>query len=291
MRTNPINILVCGAGGALGKLIVQHLLKLINPKENKYHLIAGSRSPEKLVDFENQGVELRKVNFDDRLSLDNAFIGVHRVIIISTEDLGRRHIQHRNAIQAAEDANIQHVLYTSLVSPLPQTYLFDDHFWTEIYLVNSKVNWIILRNQVYVEVSLFDLPKALETGFMYTSSGERKRGFIARDDCALAAAVLLLNPLGHERNIYNITGPEALSNHDVANIISEVKGKQVKHVNLPINEYIDKVKGKVSPVYHRMFTGYETHSAEGYLELITTDFFKLTGKQPTTFKSVLEQFK
>jgi len=293
MSTNtPINILVCGASGALGNLIVQHLLKLTTLQKNQFHLIAATRSLDKLKHFADQGVELRHLNFDDKISLDKAFIGVHRLIIISTEDIGRRHIQHRNAIQAAEDANVQHVIYTSLVAPLPRRILFQDHFWTEVFLASSKLNWIVLRNQIYTEVSITNnLKIALESGVFYSASGNGKRAYIARDDCALAAAIVLLSPQGHEKMIYNITGSEALTEKDVAKLISEVKGKKVECVNLPFAEYMEKAKSGIPEIYHGITESYEKHAFDGHEELITLDYVNITGRQPTTFKTVLEQTK
>jgi len=290
-----VNILVTGASGQLGRLIIEHLLKAtaINSK-NKVHIIAASRSLEKIRHLAEQGVELRYVNFDDKLSLEKTFVGVHRAIVISTEDIGRRHIQHKNAIIAAEDARVQHLLYTSLISPLPQVPLWEDHFWTEVYLANSKLNWTILRNQVYAEVPIADLatgPSAVASGILYSASGDSKRGYVARDDCALAAATILLNPQGHEKVIHHITGPAALSNDDVAKLLSEVTGKSVKHVSLPFDQYFPIVKDILPGYFIPLIEAYENHATEGHSQLVTSTFFKLTGRHPTPFKAVLEANK
>ena len=294
MASSLVNILVTGASGELGRLIVQHLIIKAKESNPNVHIIAASRSLDKIRHLERQGVEIRYVDFDDRLSLDKAFAGVHRVIVISTEDLGRRHIQHKNAILAAEDARVQHLLYTSLISPLPQITLWDDHFWTEIYLANSKLsNWTILRNDTYAEVPLIlnTASSAVASGTLYSASGNSKRAYIARDDCALAAAVILLKPQGHDKSILHLTGPAALSNDDVAALLSQVSGKPVKHVSLPSSEYFAVAKDKIPQWFLPYIQAYENHAAEGHDELVTSTFFKLTGKQPTSFETVLEANK
>jgi len=293
MDSSLVNILVTGASGELGRLIVQHLIKAKESNPN-VHIIAASRSPDKIRQLEKQGVELRHVDFDDRLSLDKAFVGVHRVIVISTEDLGRRHIQHKNAILAAEDARVQHLFYTSLISPLPQVALWDDHYWTEVYLANSKLpNWTILRNGVYAEVPfvLNTASSAVASGIWYSASGSSKRAYITRDDCALATAIVLLKPQGFGKSILHLTGPAALSNDDVATLLSEVSGKPVKHVSLPSSEYFAIAKGIIPQWFIPYIQAYESHAAEGHDGLVTSTFFKLTGKQPTSFKTMLEANK
>jgi NAD(P)H dehydrogenase (quinone) len=293
MANSPVNILVTGASGELGRLIVQHLIKARESHPN-VHIIAATRSLDKIRHFEKQGVELRHVDFDDRLSLDKAFVGVHRVIVISTEDLGRRHIQHKNAFLAAENARVQHAIYTSLISPVPQVPLWEDHFWSEIYLANSKLsNWTILRNAVYAEVPfvLNTASSAVATGTLYSASGNSKRAYIARDDCALASAAILLKPQGHEKAILHLTGPAALSNDDVATLLSEVSGKPVKHVSLSPLEYFAATKTIIPQWFIPYIQAYESHAAEGHDELVTSTFFKLTGKQQTSFQAVLEANK
>jgi len=293
MAQSQINILVTGASGELGRLIVQHLIKAKETHPN-IHIIATSRSLDKIRHLEKQGVEIRYTDFDDKLSLDKAFVGVHRIIVISTEDLGRRHLQHRNAILAAEDARIQHLLYTSLIGPYPQLPLWEDHFWTEIYLANSKLsNWTILRYQVYAEVPLtLEYTKsAIASGTYYSQTGNSRRGYISRDDCALAAVAVLLNPQPHEKSILNITGPAALSNDEVIAVLSEISGKPIKHVALPASEFFPIIKKIIPQWFVPYILAYEKHAIEGNSQLVTDTFFKLTGKQPTSFKTIIEANK
>jgi NAD(P)H dehydrogenase (quinone) len=293
MANARINILVTGASGELGRLILQDLIKAKESNPN-IHIIAASRSLDKIRHLETQAVEIRHVDFDDRVSLAKAFVGVHRAIVISTEDLGRRHIQHRDAFLAAEDARVQHVIYTSLIGPLPQVPLWEDHFWSEMYLANSKVsNWTVLRNAVYAEVPL-DLNSAsaaVASGILYSASGHSKRPYIARADCALAAATILLNPQGHEKSILHLTGPAALSNDEIAAVLSEVSGKPVKHISLPAAEYFAVAKQIIPQWFFPYIQAYESHAAEGHDNLVTPTFFKLTGQQSTPFKAVLEANK
>ena len=148
-------------------------------------------------------------------SLLNAFSGVDRLLLISTDALdrpGRRLAQHRAAVAAAVKAGVKHVVYTSMPNPEPGSRVIfaPDHYGTEQALKESGLSWTILRNAWYAENLAFTLPAALATGKWITSAGEGRIPHIARDDCAEAAAAALASP-STDNARYDITGPEALT--------------------------------------------------------------------------------
>jgi len=102
---------------------------------------------------------------------------------------------------------------------------------------------------------------------------------------------VLLNPQEHEKTILHITGPTALSNNEIAAVLSEVTGKPIKHVSLPFPEYFATVKDSTPQWFWPFLEAYENHAVEGHAQLVNSTFFKLTGKQPTPIKAVFEANK
>src|SRR3954454_25286486 len=110
-------LLVTGASGHLGQRVIELLLEA-----NAGHVIAATRTPEKLAHLAARDVEVRKADFDDPSTLTEAFAGVDRLLLISTDALDgtdRRQVQHRNALNAAARAGVTHVAYSSLTNPAP----------------------------------------------------------------------------------------------------------------------------------------------------------------------------
>ena len=176
-----MSLLVTGASGNLGSLVVQFL------REAGHDVIPGSRTPP------DGG---RRVDFDDPDSLPAAFEGVERLLIISTDAIdepGKRLRQHRAAITAAEQAGVKHVVYTSIVNARPDNpcVVVPDHLGTEAALSASSMSFTILRNSLYAEVPLMGLDAAKASGHWFHATDGGRAGYVTREDCARAAAAAL----------------------------------------------------------------------------------------------------
>ena len=185
---NPINdrLLVTGANGQLGRAVVEELLRL-----GATHVVAATRTPEKLGHLSERGVEVRAADFDHPETLRDAFAGVDRLALISTDALavpGQRLAQHRAAIAAAVESGVKHVVYTSAPAPHPtaEGSLDNDHFWTEAALFASPLTWTILRNQLYMELILMAAGQATKSGKIFSATGGKGRAYVRRADCARA---------------------------------------------------------------------------------------------------------
>src|SRR5215207_6152497 len=111
-------ILVTGAAGQLGQRVIHHLIETY--KVAPGNIVAATRSPEKLSELEKKGVVTRKADFDDAAGLEKAFVGVDRLLIISTDALdtpGKRLAQHQGAVAAAVKSGVKHIAYTSMPAP------------------------------------------------------------------------------------------------------------------------------------------------------------------------------
>lgn len=226
-------IVVTGASGQLGRLVIEALLKKLPANE----IVAAVRHPEKVADLAARGVQVRLADYDQPASLATAFKGADKLLLISASEVGRRLPQHRAVIEAAKAAGVGLLAYTSIlhadVSPLP---LAAEHQETEALIRASGLPAVILRNGWYSENYLAGIPAALQYGVVLGSAGEGRIASAARADYAEAAAAALMldNQVGR---IYELAGDEAYTLADLAREISQQSGKAVAYQNLPESEF------------------------------------------------------
>lgn len=283
MSSPAPTLLVTGASGQLGSAVVRHLLDTLKfPAER---LIVTSRSPDGLANLAARGVTVRAADFDQPDSLVAAFTGADRLLLVSTDALmepGKRLIQHRAAVQAAADAGVQHVVYTSLPSADTSHVSFaPDHWGTEQALSASSLGWTVLRNAWYFENLAYFLPGALATGEWATAAGEGRIAYIARDDLARAAAIALASD-NTTNCVLTLTGERAWSAHDIAARVSALTGKPLSVVDITPEQLVDGLKAHgFPPVLADVFASFDAATAAGDLGAVTDDYAQLTGQSPT----------
>jgi NAD(P)H dehydrogenase (quinone) len=279
-------LLVTGASGNLGKAVVAELRRLGAKK-----VIAATRTPGKHKELAALGVEEREADFDRPETLPTAFRGIERLLLISTDSLhapGVRIKQHRAAIQAAVSAGVEHVVYTSLPNahPTEEPSIPDDHFWTEVALFESGLDWTILRNNLYAEVILRFLPFALKTGKLMSATRSQGRSYVSRDDCARTAAAGLLKATG--KAIFDVTGPASVTHEQIASILSGLSGKLIQHVNVTPNEVEKGLMAAGIPQFAaRSVSELDGETSRGYQAIVTPTVTSLTGKAPISVKDFL----
>lgn len=280
-------LLVTGASGHLGRRVIELLLEA-----KAGHIIATSRSPEKLADLAEQGVEVRQADFDRPETLAKAFTGADRLLLISTDAVDgtdRRIKQHRNAVNAAEQAGVKHVIYTSLVRPEPGTpiLLAPDHQATEQALTAGSLDWTLLRNNVYTDLFLMSLPQAIATGQLVAAAGDGGVGYVTREDCARAAAAAL-KATTSGRTTLDITGPEVVTYGALAQIVSDITGRHVSYINVPPEEMVKGMVGAGFPQgVAELLVSFQTATAQGDLALASDTVARLTGTAPQSVRDFL----
>lgn len=286
-KNNQPTLLVTGASGYLGRRVVELLLAA-----NAATIIATTRTPDKLADFSAQGVIVRHADFDQPDSLTKAFAGVDRLLLISTDALGEpglRLKQHQTAVKAAEEAGVSHIIYTSLINPGPDSAVLfaSDHYGTEEALAASQLNWTVLRNNLYADLLLFSLNQAVQMGQLFSAAEEGKIAYVTREDCAQAAAAALLSSFNGRRTL-NITGPEALSQADLANIATQLAGKPITYVPLELDVLIQNMvaAGLPQPIAET-YASIDTATAQGQFAAVSSDFAALTDRKPTAVAKFL----
>ena len=288
MSTTSSKILVTGASGNLGGLVLHHLTETYHyPKDQ---IIAASRNPESLSQWADLGIETRKADFSDPESLESAFKGVDRVLLISTDSPVNdvRTVLHHNAVEALKSAGVPYIIYTSMPEPETSPVSFSNvHLTTENEVKASGASWTILRNAWYFENLLFTLPGALAGGSLYSAAGEGKISYISRSDLARAAAAALLST-SIENKTLTITGEEALSVDTVASQVSSLVGKPISVVHVPAEAIVEGALAHgLPPVVAEMFASFDRATQSGHLGGVTDEYEQLTGVKPQSFESWL----
>lgn len=225
-----MSIAITGATGQLGRLVVENLKQNVAAD----HIVALVRDPAKAADL---GVEARRFDYSQPDTLAAALQGVDKLLLISSNEVGQRATQHRNVIEAAKQAGVKHLIYTSLLhadtSPLS---LADEHRATEADLKASGLPYTILRNGWYTENHLGSIGGALASGAFIGSAKDGKISSATRADFAAAAAAVLNSP-GHEGKTYELAGDEANTLTDLAAEISRQTSRDIPYRDLPEAEY------------------------------------------------------
>jgi NAD(P)H dehydrogenase (quinone) len=281
------SLLVTGASGQLGGEVARRLVALGGDDE----LIVGSRDPSKLAGLD--GVTTRRVDFDDdEATLQAAFEGVDRALIISTDALdrpGRRAEQQLRAIRAAKAAGVKHLVYTSLAkasedSAIP---IGLDHVLTERALAASGLGTTVLRNNLYAEVFLGSVGHAVASGQLITARGDGAIAYVTRSDCARAAAAALASTFDGQR-VLEVSGPEALTGDQLAALLTELGGRAVVHVSVPVEGFVQGlVQAGLPEGYAQVFASFEVAAARGELGEVSGAVEALSGEAATPLRAVL----
>ena len=283
-----MSTVIAGASGNLGRRVAELLLSDHDVAPGD--LILVSRSPAKLSDFAERGAQVRAGDFHDPVSLESAFAGAQKVLVISTDRIGARVEGHKAAIDAAVAAGARSVVYTSGINPSDTNPIgvMWEHRQTEDHLRAAASGWTILRNSIYAEILLGGADAALASGTLVTNEGEGRVSYVNRDDCAAAAAAVLASE-GHDGRIYDITGPESLSQSDVAGLYAELGGRPVEVVHVDDDAYaagLVEHAGMPAPVAE-VYATFGKGARLGYGAPVSDAVSRLTGRPPKPARNVL----
>ncbi|MCP9627077.1 SDR family oxidoreductase [Rhodopseudomonas palustris] len=271
--------LVTGASGQLGRLVVDGLLETV-PAAQIGVLV---RSDKAAAEFAARGLHVHKGDYGRPETLTAAFAGVDRALLISSSEIGQRAVQHRNAIEAARQADVKLLAYTSLLhadtSPLG---LAEEHRLTEAALKASGVPHALLRNGWYTENYAASISAALAHGVMLGSAGDGRIASAARADYAEAAVKVLTADAPPAGRIYELAGDTAYTLTEFAAELSRQSGKTAAYQNLPEADYKAALVGAGLPEpFAALLADSDAGAATGALNDAGGDLGRLIGR-PTT---------
>jgi len=282
-------ILVTGATGHLGAAVIEQLLK----KTDSANVVAFARDEAKAKHLTEKGVEVRYGSFDDTASLDKAMRGIEKVFLISTT-APNRFDQHKNVVNAARNAGVKFIAYTSAprkdLEKLATKPLFESHYKTEDYIMSSGLNYVFLRNTIYTDmIPLYASEKVFETG-IHLPAGEAKLAFALRREMGEATANLLLQSESHHNKAYDITNVELYSFDDVARALSELSGRTVIYKNTDAETFKSKLQERGLPeAAALMLTALITDIKNHHFESVTNDLTNLVDRKPMPLKEALKE--
>lgn len=281
-----MKILVTGATGHLGSKVVESLLGHVPPK----HIIASVSDPKKAEGLKKKGVDVRHGDFDFSHTLDFAFKGADRMLLISTMgDNETRIRQHLAAVEGAQRAKIKFIAYTSIAkADTTSMWLGEVHRATEAAIKATGIPFCFLRNNWYIENEIPIIKAAMDGGPVATSAGEGRVGWAPRADYALAAANVLTGS-GHAHKVYELSGPP--SNYaGLAAALGEVLGKDIPLQILNDETFAAQISKSGMPAAMAPFV-VSIHRAirEGALDIESGDMETLMGRPPTLLRAGLEE--
>ena len=271
-------IVITGATGQLGQLVIKALLKKI-PASG---IVAAVRNVEKARDIAALGVQVRHADYTQPASWDAALKGADKVLLISSSEIGQRAKQHRSVIDAAKRAGVKLLAYTSVLradtSPLG---LAAEHKETEAAIRASGVPFVLLRHGGYTENYTAGIPNALAHGTVYGCAGEGRIASATRADYA-EADVAVLTAENQAGKIYELAGDTSYTLTELAAEISRQSGKNISYVNLPEADYKKALLGAGLPEFVAdLLANSDTGASKGGLFDDSRQLSKLIGK-PTT---------
>jgi len=288
-------ILVTGATGQFGSKAVEHLLKNgVEPSA----IAVLVRDSNKAKDLE-KGIAIREGDYTDHNSMVKAFTGVDKLLLVSSnnrEAIENRTQDHKNVINAAKEAGVKHIVYTSFVRKpgFEDSAIADfqnSHLETEKHLAESGVDYTILQNGIYAEMIMaFSGDKVAETKSILFPAGEGKASWVLREELAEAAAHVLITE-GHKNKTYTLTNSEAVDFEFVAQHISEILGEKIEYKS-PGNSEFHAIlqKANIPEMYINMLTMWGTALKQQAMDKEDETLASFLKREPTSVRQYLKNY-
>jgi NAD(P)H dehydrogenase (quinone) len=273
------SLAVTGATGALGGLVARGLAS----GGTAQRLLV--RRPERAPDL--AGAVVLPCSYGDRAAALEALRGARVLLMVSGSESADRLDQHRRFVDAAAEAGVRHVVYTSFVGAAPGcTFtLGRDHFATEQHIRASGMEFTFLRDNFYLDVlPLFAAPDGVLRG----PAGEGRVAAVAREDVARAALAVLGAPEARRGATYDLSGPEALTMTEVAETITRVTGRKVTFHDETVEEaYASRRRWEAPEWQYDAWVSTYTAIRAGEVAAVTGDVEQLTGRRPLSLAQLL----
>jgi NAD(P)H dehydrogenase (quinone) len=271
---------VSGATGGVGGRVAA---RLANSGHGQRLIVRDrSRAPDL------PGAEAAEASYDDFEAMRRALAGVRTFFMVSGSEAAGRVRQHMTAVDAAVAAGVERIVYLSFLGAAPEaTFTFArDHWHTEEHIRATGVGFTFLRDSMYLDF----LPLMAGTdGVIRGPAGEGRVAAVARDDIADAAVAVLLGE-GHDGRTYDLTGPEAITLHEVAGELSRVTGRAITYHAETLEEAYASRAAYGAPEWEveGWVTSYAAIAA-GEMDVVSDAVSELTGHAPMTLADFLSR--
>ncbi|WP_367130143.1 SDR family oxidoreductase [Saccharothrix sp. HUAS TT1] len=278
MPARPL-IAVTGATGHLGGRIARRLaaaghaqLLLVRDPARAPHLPAATTAT---------------AGFADRDAVRRALDGIPTVLMVSASESADRVDQHRAFVDAAAAAGVEHLVYTSFASAAEDATftLARDHWATEQHVRATGVGFTFLRDNLYADF----FPHLVgDDDVLRGPAGDGRVAAVAQDDIADAATAVLTDPRPHLGRTYDLTGPEALTLHEVAAVLARTTGRPITyHPETVAEAYRSRARYQAPDWQVDAWVSTYTAIGNGELARVSTAVPDLTGRPATSLADLL----
>ncbi|MEZ6137564.1 MAG: SDR family oxidoreductase [Pirellulaceae bacterium] len=272
------------ASGQLGAAIVRATVEIAGEK----NVIGLARTPSKAASL---GVEIRAGDYDSREQLTQSLQGIHALLLVSGMDAPDKRIgQHRNVIEAAKDAGVSKIVYTSIqgaeegtaFSPVVQS-----NRQTELDIRSSGLNWVIGRNGIYIEPDIEYIDTYKQRGEIANCAGGAKCGYTTRGELAAAYAQMLTNA-EHNGQTYNLHG-EAITQQQLADYMNVAFGTNLKYREMTVKEYLEDRQAELGDFLGTVIAGIYEGIRNGAANQ-ESQFAQAAGRKHQSWDDYFQQF-
>jgi uncharacterized protein YbjT (DUF2867 family) len=272
-------ILVTGAGGTVGALVARELKTLNLKTRLAFH------SEEKARKATAEGHDAVALDFSRPETLRPALQGVETVFLLGTGGLGQAEGEI-NVIREARAAGVRKIVKLSAWAADTEGFAIGRiHRVAERELEKSGLDWTILRPNGFMQNFVNYMSGSIKApGAFYQPAADAKISHIDARDIARVAAVVLANP-GHGGQAYDLTGPEALSYTQAAEVLSRVLGKKVAYV--AVSDEAAKagmMSAGIPAFYADYLVDLNQFYRKGSAARVTPTVKDLTGRDPLSFE-------
>ncbi len=298
--------IITGVDGHFGSSVAELLLGAIPGDQLIFTTpFLENIPPARIERWRDSGVQVRIGDYDDPDGLTDAFKGGERLFMLSAMKVGPvRQREHKNAIEAAINAGVKYLVYTSYIGgekDNAEAIVTVDHHYTEELIKLSGLQWNVMRDSMYMQTMANQMAQVgFDTGNWRVNEGDGRIGFVAREDCIRVAVALLLGK-GEPHTAYDITGSEALSYPDIFRMVMTLAGRDdVEYLEVSDDElyaFWDSlhVPREATGDFSRSPTpwcsddmvSYGRCVRQGDMDLVTDHVEKLTGRKPIRMGEIL----
>jgi NAD(P)H dehydrogenase (quinone) len=231
--------------------------------------------------------EVVRAEYRDRDAVRRALEGLDVVLMVSASESEDRLDEHRSFIDAAAEAGVRHLVYTSFHGAAPDStfLLARDHHVTEQHIEHSGMVWTHVRNNLYADF----LPMlAGEDDVIRGPAGDGRVAAVAQDDIAAALTAVLLDPAAHEGRTFSLTGPEAITLAEAAETMTAELGREFSFHDETLEEaYASRASYGAADWQVDAWVSTYTAIASGELAGVTGDVELLTGRPARSLADLL----
>jgi NAD(P)H dehydrogenase (quinone) len=282
-------ILVTGATGNLGKATIKSLVEKGIAATDMAALV---RDESKAAELKATGIQVKLGDYQDVDSLKSAFQGVDKLLLISSSAaIADRFEQHKNAIDAAKQMGVRHLVYTGFaMKDLTQSSMTADvhyHAATAAYLTQVTLPYTVMKNTFYADLIPLLIGKDVLTEGVSIPAGDGKIPFLPLAEMAEAVAVVLTTA-GHENKEYVMAAETAFSFAEIADMLAASTGKMIGYHQPEVRVYIAQlVQAGLSEEDAAYIARYAKAFALGEFDVHKSDVKQLLGRSPVRLADFL----